>query len=100
MRRLPALFVGWVWYLVTLLPVIGILQVGSQSLADRYTYFPQIGLLIALAWSLAGPLARQPRLRILAGGVAVAVLAAAAVTSAVQVTVWRSSETLFTHALA
>lgn len=98
MRRLPAAFVGWVWYVVALLPVIGILQVGSQSLADRYTYLPQIGLLIAIAWSLAGLFARHPRMRIAAGGVAVAVLAAAAVASGVQVTVWRSSETLFSHA--
>ena len=51
-RRLPYLFVGWFWYVGMLVPVIGVVQVGSQAMADRYTYLPQIGLCIALAWAL------------------------------------------------
>ena len=52
-RRFPYLFVGWFWYLGMLVPVIGLVQVGGQAMADRYTYLPQIGLCIALAWGAA-----------------------------------------------
>ena len=51
-RRLPWLFVGWFWYVGMLVPVIGLVQVGLQAMADRYTYLPQIGLCIAATWSL------------------------------------------------
>ena len=51
-RRCPWLLVGWFWYLGMLVPVIGLVQVGAQSMADRYTYLPQIGLVMALAWSV------------------------------------------------
>jgi tetratricopeptide (TPR) repeat protein len=98
-RRWPAVFVGWSWYLITLAPVIGIVQVGSQSMADRYTYFPQVGLLLAVSWPLAGAIARSPRLRMAAAGAAIALIAAAAGVSARQVTHWRTSETLFAHAI-
>ena len=98
-RRRPVWFVGWTWYLGTLLPVIGIVQVGSQSMADRYTYIPQIGILLPLAWGL-GDLARgRPRAR---GALLVAaplVLAALAAATWVQVTRWRTSVTLFSHAM-
>ena len=50
--RRPYLLVGWLWYLGMLVPVIGLVQVGSQAMADRYTYLPQIGLYIALAWGV------------------------------------------------
>src|SRR5205085_847735 len=49
-RRLPYLFVGWFWYLGMLAPVIGLVQVGVQAMADRYTYLPSVGLLLILAW--------------------------------------------------
>ena len=52
-RRFPYLFVGWFWYVGMLVPVIGLVQVGLQSMADRYTYLPQIGLCIAVAWGVA-----------------------------------------------
>ena len=52
-RRWPYLFVGWSWFLGTLVPMIGLVQVGSQQMADRYTYFPLIGLFIALVWLIA-----------------------------------------------
>ena len=51
-RKCPYFLVGWLWYLGMLVPVIGLVQVGSQAMADRYTYLPQIGLAIALAWGV------------------------------------------------
>ncbi|HEY6065173.1 MAG TPA: tetratricopeptide repeat protein [Thermoanaerobaculia bacterium] len=98
-RRAPYLFVGWGWFLVTLLPVIGLIQVGDQAMADRYTYVPFIGLFIAIAWGaseLSSGL-RVPRPAFSAAG-AVAVLALAA-ASYLEVRHWRSSETLFLHAI-
>lgn len=91
----PFLLVGWLWYLGTLVPVIGIVQVGMQSMADRYTYVPLIGIFIAVAWTLAG-LRLHPWLKgSLAGGVVLAL----AVASAWQAPVWRDGERLFLHAL-
>jgi tetratricopeptide (TPR) repeat protein len=96
----PYLLVGWLWYLIMLLPVIGIVEVGLQGHADRYTYLPQVGLYIALTW-LAGDISASLRYRkeILATVEigAVIVLSACAWK---QTTYWRSSETLWTHTLA
>ncbi len=97
--RRPYLLAGWLWYLVTLVPVIGIVQVGGQAMADRYTYVPLIGIFVAVAWgardaAAAGPLRRA--------GVLVActiVLAAFLTLTVRQVAVWRDTETLFSHAL-
>jgi tetratricopeptide (TPR) repeat protein len=100
-RRLPWLAVGWLWFLGTLVPVIGIVQVGAQAMADRYTYVPLVGLFVAVVWSVAalaraaGERARWPVA--VAGGVAVALLAALASR---QLSYWRDQETLFRHALA
>lgn len=98
-RRCPYVLVGWLWYLGTFVPVIGIVQVGTQAMADRYTYVPLIGLFIAAAWGagdLAGRL-RQGR-KILAA-VTAAVFAGLAAVTWNQVGFWRSSTTLFEHAL-
>jgi hypothetical protein len=92
-RRRPFLLAGWAFYLVTLLPVIGIVQVGMQAMADRYTYIPLIGIFVAFAWSL--PRARHAWV---AAGSCALVLAAAIVARA-QVAVWRDSTTLFQHAI-
>ncbi len=103
-RRHPYLFVGWAWYLGTLVPMIGIVQVGSQQMADRYTYFPLIGLFIALVWtvrSLITPFAPVGSFR--AGLVRIAalsILAILAATTCWQIGYWRDSVTLCTHALA
>jgi tetratricopeptide (TPR) repeat protein len=98
--RLPFLLVGWLWFLGTLVPVIGLVQVGLQAHADRYTYLPHIGLFAALAW---GGDALRRRLRVPAWGAAVAaaaiLLALVGLTRA-QVAVWRDDATLFHHALA
>jgi len=91
---------GWLWFGISLVPVIGIVQVGSQALADRYTYVPHIGLLLAGAFGLAELVRRRPSLRVpVAAGAAAAVCALALVTHR-QVSVWQSSESLYGHALA
>jgi tetratricopeptide (TPR) repeat protein len=97
-RRHPWLLAGWLWYLVALLPVIGLIQVGEQAMADRYTYLPLIGVFIAAAWALP----RLPRPQDAARGAlaagSLAVLLLAALTR-FQVTLWRDDETLFSHAI-
>jgi tetratricopeptide (TPR) repeat protein len=99
-RRRPYLGVGWLWYLGTLVPVIGLVQVGSQSHADRYTYLPVIGLTIALVW-LVGELVSRSRAGRTAAAAALALaLAALLVATARQVAVWKDTRTLFTHTLA
>jgi protein O-mannosyl-transferase len=98
-RARPYLLTGWFWFLVALLPVIGLLQVGFQSLADRYTYIPLIGLFIVLAWG-GYDLAERWRLPPVAIGAAgVLVLGACIPLTIAQVSCWNNSVTLFEHAL-
>lgn len=97
-RRNPYFFTGWFWYIIMLIPVIGIVQVGWQGHADRYTYLPGLGLLIALSWGV-GELAtslRRKRMLALAGSTLVVVFAFLAWR---QTGYWRNSEVLWTHAL-
>ena len=100
--RAPYLAAGWTWYLVTLVPVIGLVQVGSQGMADRYTYVPLIGPFVMLAWGLGAlaDRARFPRMRDAAAVLAVAALLALGFAARRQAATWRDSETVFTHALA
>ena len=98
-RRAPYLVVGWLWYLGTLLPVIGIVQVGTQAMADRYTYVPAIGLFVAVAWGVAALAARRPAPRGLAMAAAVLLVALAART-VVQLRAWRDSASLFAATIA
>ena len=99
-RKRPFLLMGWLWYLGTLVPVIGILQVGSQSLADRYTYVPYLGLFIMVVWG-ASSLADEQGFRRRAFGVAatVAVLVLSGL-SIRQVSHWQNNETLYRHTLS
>jgi protein O-mannosyl-transferase len=98
-KRRPYLLVGWLWYLGTLVPVAGIVQVGPIARADRYTYVPLIGLFIALSWGAAGWLGRwRIGCRALALATVVLLLACTAVTAA-QLRHWRNSETLWARAL-
>jgi tetratricopeptide (TPR) repeat protein len=99
-RRAPYLLVGWLWYLGTLVPVIGIVQTGHQASADRYTYLPSVGLAIAFAWGCADLARRRPRAARALRAVALAVLAALAILTHLQVRTWRDTETLFGRALA
>ncbi|MGA3015621.1 MAG: tetratricopeptide repeat protein [Bryobacteraceae bacterium] len=97
-RTRPYLAVGWFWYLITILPVIGIIQVGEQARADRYTYIPTIGLSLMLAWSGADAWRRWPKARpaltCLCGAACVALVA----LTWRQVSYWENSATLFQHA--
>ena len=99
LRRRRYLAVGWLWYLGTLAPVIGIIQVGAQAMADRYTYVPLIGLSIIVAWGMPDLLGAWRLPRAVTIGAAGVVVAAMTVTSAFQVRYWRDSKTLFTHTL-
>jgi protein O-mannosyl-transferase len=96
-RRRPYLAVGWFWFLGTLVPAIGLVQVGGQARADRYMYVPMVGLSIMVAWGGAELLRNRPRARLAA---ATLVCAGCAVTAWLQVGYWRDSGTLFTRALA
>ena len=96
----PYFITGWLWYLGMLVPVIGLVQVGWQGRADRYTYLPQIGLYIAITWGIADVTAAWRWQReILTAGTAI-VVGLLSWRASVQASYWRDSETLFTHALA
>ena len=100
-RRAPWLAFGWFWYGVMLIPVIGLVQVGQQAMADRYTYLPLIGLCVAGVWSGAELVRRRARAAVaLAAAGAVALLAAAGALTWRQAGFWRDSTSLFEHALA
>ena len=95
-RRAPYALVGWLWFLGTLVPVIGLLQVGLQGWAERYSYLPSVGLALALVWGLdALPRSLAQRNALIAGWLVVL-----GFTSARQLSVWRSDLSLFAHALA
>jgi Flp pilus assembly protein TadD len=108
-RTKPYFTIGWLWYLVTLLPVIGLVQVGRQGSADRYTYVPVLGLFIAIAWAVPNlfPARQQPKRknqpaqpRVGLGMCAAAVVIAYAVSAYVQTGYWANSESLFNRMLA
>jgi tetratricopeptide (TPR) repeat protein len=98
-RKRPYLAVGWLWYLIMLAPVIGVVQVGAQSRADRYTYLPMIGLTIMLAWGAADLIRLVPRAEPALAALAAATCAAAVAVTWVQTGYWRDSRTLFQHAV-
>ncbi len=97
-NRWPYLFVGWFWFLGTLVPVIGIVRVGSASMADRYAYLPSIGLFILVTWGLADFCKSQASKKILTAAALVTLVMCFALTS-IQIKYWRSSITLFRHAV-
>ena len=98
-RRRPWLLVGWAGFLGMLVPVIGLVQVGNQSIADRYTYLPSIGFFILAVWGAAEIAGANRRRRVIGGAIAVALVAACALAARAQVLCWRNTETLFQHAL-
>ena len=99
-RRLPFLFVGWFWFLGTLVPVIGLIQVGTQSMADRYTYVPLIGIFIILSWGAEKAVARWHLPKLAAGIAGVLVLGICLMLTMRQLGYWRNTETLFRHTIA
>jgi tetratricopeptide (TPR) repeat protein len=99
-RRRPYVMVGWLWFLGMLVPVIGLVQVGFQSIADRYMYVPLVGLSIALVWGVAEIAANRPGLRQPMGAASAVILIALAVVAYRQTEYWKDSVTLFRHTLA
>jgi Flp pilus assembly protein TadD len=98
-RKRAYLTVGWLWYLGTLVPVIGLVQVGAQALADRYTYVPLIGLFIMISWFIPDLLAAWRHRGIVLGGAAVTVVSALMVCTWMQLQHWKNDLTLFEHAI-
>ena len=99
-RKFPAVFVGWFWFLVMLLPVIGIFQAGDQAYADRYTYLPQIGLYILVTWLVADLSIRLHCRRLVIASLSSAILAALIYCAYIQTSYWKDSETLWTRTLS
>ncbi len=106
-RKRPYILVGWLWYLITLVPVIGLVQVGLQAMADRYTYVPLTGLFIIIAWGvpdllavIAKPAGRSAHTSHLVYAAAAIMAAALAMSTYYQVGYWQNSITLFEHSLA
>lgn len=99
-RQRPYLLVGWLWYLGMLIPVIGLVQVGWQGHADRYTYLPGIGISVAVVWGAAELISRFRVGRVVATLTAVLVLGCLSSVAWKQTTYWRNSEWLWTHTLA
>jgi len=99
-RTRPYLFVGWLWYLVMLLPVIGIVEVGLQGHADRYTYLPAVGLYLAVTWPIADTATASILRRKIFVASAILVVLLLSACAWKQTTYWRDSETLWKHTLA
>ncbi len=98
-RRWPYFLTGWLWYLGMLVPVIGLVQVGQQSMADRYTYLPMLGILLAVAWGIR-ELATRRRLESFAWLGAAAVSLTCLALTQKQVAYWKDGEVLFRRAIA
>ncbi len=99
-RAAPYLATGWFWFLGTLIPVIGIVAIGNESMAERYTYFSYIGLFIAIAFGAAGLARRLRAPEMVPGTAAIAVVVVLSIVTSRQLGYWKGSETLFTHTLA
>jgi Tfp pilus assembly protein PilF len=99
-RKFPFVPTGWFWFVGTMVPVIGLIQVGSQPMADRYTYMPLIGLFIVFVWGAGELCARWHLSKQVIGVVATIILAVSALRTHDQVRYWKNSEALFRHAIA
>jgi len=94
----PWLIVGWLWYLGSLVPVSGVVQVGMQAMADRYTYIPMIGISLVVAWTPSASMMRSTSVRFATAIIGVVLVMAMMVTTRAQVAVWQNNVTLFTRA--
>jgi Flp pilus assembly protein TadD len=99
-KRLPYLFVGWLWFVITILPVIKIVQIGNDAMADRYHYLPSIGISVMVAWGVSVLFKSESARKYILFPSALAVVAMLAAVSWHQCGYWRDSVTLFNHALA
>lgn len=95
----PYLMVGWLWFLGTLIPVIGLVQVGAQSMADRYAYIPSIGIFVAFCWGAYDLAKNLPYRRAILSFFSIAILTACIFFSSRQIQYWKNSGTLFSHAI-
>lgn len=95
----PSLMMGWLWYLGTLVPVIGLVQVGRQAMADRYTYIPLIGLFIMISWGIPALIGSLRYRRAIITAMALLVLVGSSVCTWLQLRYWKNDVTLFTHAI-
>lgn len=96
--RRPYLIVGWLWYLGTLIPVIGLVQVGLQAKADRYTYIPLIGIFIIITYGIAELVQRWPKFKIFFASAAGGIILTLIILTHLQVETWQNSSTLYQHA--
>ena len=97
-RKGPYFLTGWLWYIITLLPVIGLVQVGLQARADRYTYLPLIGIFIIIAWGVPALLVSWKHRKSALAVFAVIILLLCAAATRHQVGFWQNDQTLFEHA--
>jgi Tfp pilus assembly protein PilF len=99
-KKYPFGAIGWLWYIITLVPVIGIVQVGVQAMADRYTYIPLIGIFIMIAWGVELFVNKRPSLKpVVLVGMSI-ILAGCLYLTRIQIYRWKDSVTLFTHTLS
>ncbi|MDM8525129.1 tetratricopeptide repeat protein [Desulfococcaceae bacterium HSG8] len=98
-KHRPYCAVGWLWYIGTLVPVIGLVQIGGQAMADRYTYIPLIGIFIIIAWGIPELLGERPYKKIFLAAAVTILLPILMMTAWIQVRYWRNSITLFEHVL-
>jgi tetratricopeptide (TPR) repeat protein len=99
LKRLPYLFAGWLWFAITMAPVIGIIQINSQAMADRYHYLPSVGIAVILAWGLPLLFSRDDTRRKILFPAAIASLLILSVLTWQQCGYWKNSVTIFQHAL-
>jgi len=99
-RKAPYLLVGWLWFLGMLVPVVGLVQVGGQAMADRYTYLPALGLFLALVWGAADLAAQRKAYKIAAALAGLVTFVALGLATRGQAAFWKNSETLYTRALS
>jgi hypothetical protein len=98
-RVRPYIGVGWFWFIGTLVPVIGVVQAGMQSMADRYTYLPAIGFFVVVVWSLGELVDFKPKIKFMAVGASMAALLACSVATATQARLWHDTRSVFEHAV-
>jgi tetratricopeptide (TPR) repeat protein len=98
-KKMPYLAVGWFWYLGTLVPVIGLIQVGSQAMADRYTYIPIIGIFVMMTWGISKILLRLQNGKIITASIASAFIIVITSAAYLQVGIWKNDFTLFGHVI-
>ena len=98
-RKLPFLFTGWFWYMGTLIPVIGLVQIGNQAMADRYTYLPSVGIAFMVAWGIPSLIKSEGIRKKILFPTAIIILAIMSISTWQQCGYWKNSATLFSHAL-